>query len=509
MLVTESSWVADVPSVNRIKIRVLSEPFVFFYCLTHGIFFTTLPQVLLSKSCSQRFNQSVCDSLDNNLSMAQKDEVFSAAAVWNMILTTSNIVISLIFVLPFGASSDIISKKKLMLIPPILRGLQTLIFILDIQLETSYLEILVVGVCLTGLYGDILGALSLGAAYMADGTSDGPERTVRMIGLGACSYAGSGVGAFLSGILANQYGFTYSFILGFSICAINIVLVAFVLPSGTPREHCENHHQLALENSQDDRVTYVLVTTKQTFVSICRFARSYCFNAEGTQIWLLTVSYFFGLLCLEGESAIFALFLRHDPLNLSPLAVGEYILLLMAVRGVGGFLLFLVINATKMPDPHVVCLGFFSFIGTYVAMALSTTQTMLFSFSSFSIGYPLTLSGLRSCLTKRVKSSEHGTVLSFASFISLLGSIAMTFSINSLFKYTVSIFPGICILFLAGCAGLGLLLALVAFGLDKCSNYDSGHSKALSKEKQNEENVAVLPCTEKHPLLALQNCKKA
>ena len=72
--------------------------------------------------------------------MAQKDEVFPAAAVWNMILTISNVVISLIFVLPLGASSDIISKKKLMLTPPILRELQILTFIFDIQLKTTYLE---------------------------------------------------------------------------------------------------------------------------------------------------------------------------------------------------------------------------------------------------------------------------------------------------------------------------------------------------------------------------------
>ena len=497
---------SDGPSRNRMKIRLLSEPFVFFYCLTRGIYFTALPQVLLSKSCSQRFNQSICNSLDNSLSKAQKDEVFSTAAVWNMILTISNVVMSLIFILPFGASSDIISKKKLMLIPPILRGLQTLIFILDIQLETSYLEILVVGVCLTSLYGDIHGVLSLGAAYMADETPDGPERTVRMIGLGACSYAGSGIGAFLSGILANQYGFTYSFLLCVSICAVNIAFVVFALPDKPSRQHGEvQHPSSAQEKSQDDRTTYVLETTKQTFVSIYHFTRKYCFSKDGTAISLLISSYFFAILCLNGEATIVTLFIKHDPLSMSPLAVGEYILLLMAIRGFGGFLLFLVINATKLPDAYVVCLGFFSFIGTYVAMALSTTQTMLFSFSSFSIGYPLTLSGLRSCLTKRVDISEHGTVLSFASFISLLGSIAMTFSINSLFKYTVSIFPGICIFFLAGCGILGLVLSIVVAGLDNCVCCGFHQYEALTNEKLNKKSVSNKEPCEKIPLLALHN----
>ena len=508
MMATQSNWIAEAPSCTTMSIRLLSEPFIFLYTLTHGVLFTTMPQVLLYKSCLGKFNQTLCNSLDTKLSTAQKAQIFPVTAVWNMTMTVSNIVISLTWILPFGALSDIISKKKLMLIPPVLRLLQSLIFILDIQLDTSQLELLLIGACVTGLYGDIQGALSLGAAYMADGTSDGPERTARMIALGACSYAGSGIGAFLSGIVANKYGFTYSFVVSVAICIINIVLVIFVLPSEPWRHYGEHQHNSTQVESPDSALMYVLRATKQTFVSIYHFIKKYCFSADGTSICLLIFSYFFGVLCLNGETAIVTLFIKHSPLSLSSLAVGEYILLLMAVRGLGGFILFLLINGIKLADAYVVFLGFFSFIGTYVAMALSSTQTMLFSFSSLSIGYPLTLSGLRSCLTKRVKVSEHGTVLSFASFVSLLGSIAMTFSISSLFKYTSEIFPGICILLLAGCGSLGLILALVVAGLDKCSCLDSEAYERLSNDKTSEKSLAIKEPQENYPLLKLHNRRK-
>ena len=509
MSVTKSHWVADGLSSTRIKLRLFSEPFIFLYCLTHGIYFTILPQLLLSKSCHNRFNQSLCYSSEDNLSRTENAEMFSEAAVWNMILTTSNFTISLACILPFGTLSDIVSKKKLMLIPPSLRGLQCLMFILDIQLKTSSIDLLITAVCLTSLYGDIIGALSLGSAYMADAVPDGPHRTVRMIGLGACSYAGSGVGAFVSGILANKYGFTYSFILSFSICTVNIVLVLIVLPTEPQDQWGSGQHPIVHVDPNESKLEYVVNATKQTFVSILHFAKKYFFKVSGIQMWLLTVSHFFGIQCLDGESAIVTLFVKHGPLSFSPLVVGEYILLLMAVRGVGGFLLFLVINATKMSDAYVVFLGFFSFIGTYVAMALSTTQTMLFSFSIFSIGYPLTLSGLRSCLTKRVSVSEHGTVLSFASFISLLGSIPMTFSINSLFKYTADIFPEICILFLAGCAVFGMILALVSFGMDKCSDRFIGQYESLTNNRCNDEFIITSDPGEKdHLLLLSSSCKK-
>ena len=466
----ESHSAADSLSSSRTKLRVFSEPFIFLYCLTHGVYFTTLPQLLLYKSCCNRFNQSLCNSNENHLSKAQNAEVFSEAAFWNMILTTCNVAVSLTCILPFGTLSDIICKKTLMLVPPTLRAVQCLILIIDIHYKTSNAQLLIIAVCSTGLYGDILGALSLGSAYMADVVPDGPQRTVRMIGLGACSYAGSGAGAFLSGIVANKYGFAYSFILGSLICVINIVLVIIVLPAEFQDQCGNDQHPLIHVEPEGSQLEYVFKATKQTFVSIYHFTRKYCCKVEGIQVWLLTVSYFFGTLCLDGEAAIVTLFIKHSPFSFSPLVVGEYILLLMAVRGVGGFLLFLVINATKMADSYVIFLGCFSFIGTYVSIAFSETKTMLFSFSAFSIGYPLTLSGLRSCLTKRVSAAEHGTVLSFASFVSLLGSIAMTFSINSLFKYTADIYPGICMLFLAGCATFSMLLALVSFGLGKCSS---------------------------------------
>ena len=499
---SESRTFEEVIQHKAMKLRVLSEPFILLYTLTHGIYFTTLPQVLLYKSCLGNFNQSLCKSLDTRLSKVQQSPIFSETTVWNMTIAVSNVVISLIFILPFGTLSDIISKRKLMLIPPVLRLLQSLIFILDIQLQTSYIQTLLTGACLTGLYGDALGALSLGAAYMADGTSDGPERTARMIGLSACIYAGTGIGAFLSGVVANKYGFTYSFVVSVAICIINIVLVIFVLPSEPWRHYGEHIHSGNGEGIQDNPVKHALKATKQTFINISRFATKYCFKSEGTQIWLFTMSYFFGIVCLHAEFAIVALFLKHDPLNFSPLLIGEYTLLTMAVRGVGGFLLFLLVKSIKLADAYVVSLGFFSFIATYITMALSSTQTMLFAFSSLSTGYPLTLSGLRSCLTKRVSMSEHGTVLSFASFVSLLGSVPMMFSINSLFKYTAEISPGISILFLVGCSAIGLILAVVAVDLDKCSNRFTHHHARSSIKKKGEDSAAESDTTEKYPLVS-------
>ena len=488
--------------------RVLSEPFILLYTLTHGIYFTTLPQVLLYKSCLGKFNQSLCNSLDTSLSKAQKSQIFSQTAIWNMTISVSNVVISIICMLPFGTLSDVISKKTLMLVPPILRLLQSLVFILDIQMQTSYIQTLLIGACLTGLYGDALGAISPGAAYMADGTSDGPERTARMIGLGACSYAGSGIGAFLSGIVANKYGFTYSFVVSVAICIINIVLVIFVLPSEHWKQHGEHIHSGNGEEIQDNPVKHALKATKQTFINIFRFARKYCFKSEGTQIWLFTMSYFFGVLCLRAEIEILPLFLRHDPLNFSPLLIGEYTLLLMAVRGVGGFLLFLLVNSIKLADAYVVSLGFFSFIGTYIIMALSSTKTMLFAFSSLSTGYPLTLSGLRSCLTKRVSMTEHGTVLSFASFVSLLGVVPMTVSVNILFKYTAEISPGIALLLLVGCSTVGEILALVAFGLEKCTNPSTLHHESSEIKKNSGESEDEQNAMEIDPLVSSYESKK-
>lgn len=508
MLVSTNDWAQEKHVGCKQKYRVLSEPFIVLYTLTHGILFTTVPQVLLSKSCQTKYNESLCNSIDSNVYKAERADAFSIAAVWNSALTITTITISCLFILPFGALSDMISKRKLMIIPPTLRALQSLIFILGIQLKGPHMELFVIGAGLTGIYGDINGALNLGSSFMAGGTPDSTERTVRLIGLGACTYAGSGIGAYLSGILANKYGFTYSFILSTSISLINIALVIFVVPNEDSRQMIDMQSRPNQEITQSDRCMYIFKATKQTFVGIFQFTRRYCFSKESSTIWMLLASYFFAILCLNGETTIITLFVKHSPLSLSPVLLGEYVLLLMAVRGFGGFVLFLLISCLTLADSFVVFLGFLSFIGTYVSMGLSHTQNQLFGFASLSVGYPLTLSGIRSCLTKKVTAAEHGIVLSFASFISLLGSIIMSYTISSLFKYTAEIFPGICMLFLAGWSSLGLIFALVASGVDRCSCAAENENGEVPDEAFYGQSSKPNNRLEKMPLLNLHNRKK-
>lgn len=484
----EANGVASESPVNgQRKNYILSEPFVFLYTLTHGIYFTTLPQVLLSKRCKEKFNETICDAINDKKYKSEQAGIFADVAVWNMGIIIATAIVSLICILPFGSLSDIVSKKKLMLFPTILRGLQCVLFIIDIQLNIPSIALLVTGAGITGLYGDINGALTLGASYLADCTSAGPERTVRMIGVGACSYAGSGVGAYLSGLVAERYGFTYSFILGFSICILNAFIVVFVLPGDKGQQAKEFLNESGQQKHGREQLSYAIRATKHTFVSIFKFARRYCTSRKGYSMWLLITAYFFSIVCLNGEATIFALYLKHSPFTFSPFLIGVYMLLLMAVRGVGGFILFLVIYRFSLADSYVTILGLFSFIGTYLTMALSTTRTQLFAFSLLSLGYPLPLSGIRSCLTKKVDVSEHGTVLSYACFVALIGVLLTTFSINALFKYTVEIFTGTCMLFLAGSSVLALIMFLIACGVDRFSNAANESYQQLSDAKETDE----------------------
>ena len=470
------------------KKYLASEPYILLYASSGGIYLTTMPQILMMKSCHMRFNDSVCNMLGNDLYKSEETQVYHAVTKWNTIIIAATFLVSMLCIMPFGALSDIVSKKKLMLFPPIACILQSLILVLSIKLKIKALELLVVAACVTGLCGDFLGTLTLASSYIADATSDGSARTARMIAIGFCTYAGHGLGAFFSGIISKNYDFAYPFILSISLSFVNVVYVLLILPevSLSNLDGIQNEDVDSLR--KDGRCRQVIDIAKQTLVNIYSFVKKYSKNmkGEGKEIWFLIFAYFFTIISLGGENTIIILYVKHTPLSFSSYLVGLYILSLMVVRGVGGLFSLLIMRWLRVNDGIVAIVGFFGIIGTYISMALSTSSTELFGCTSFSLTYSLTLPAIRSSLTKRVSSSEYGTALFFTAFFSMTGNIIMIFSINILFDRTARIFHGTAMLFLAGCSFIGMLFAITV------SLIDYRKSTVETPSSQTEESVKVL-----------------
>ena len=111
---------------------------------------------------------------------------------------------ALIFILPMGSLSDLIPKKKVLLVIPLALMLQSTIYLMSAKFQESHLAILALGSSVTGIFGDLQGGLSLANSFMAEMTTVGTVRTVRMTILTGLAYVGIGIGATFAGFLMDN-----------------------------------------------------------------------------------------------------------------------------------------------------------------------------------------------------------------------------------------------------------------------------------------------------------------
>ncbi len=137
---------------------------------------------------------------------------------------------------------------------------------------------------------------------------------------------------------------------------------------------------------------------------------------------------------------------------------------LECVRGFAVILVALIsIKLFQPSDQFSIITGQINVMLFFAAAGLSSKLQTLFAITPLTMCSPLALSGLRSAVTKLVLPEEHGTVLSFVGFSSLIGMSILTFAANKVFQATATYFSGACIILHAGVCFVGFIFTLLAF----------------------------------------------
>ena len=459
----------DLPA--RRTVYCATEPFIFLFIFSYSVHTTVLPQLTVSKICHEHYNSTVCSSLKLGKFSKQEQVVFAKAAMWNMVLFGLIFVPGLIGILPFGALSDLLSKRKLLLLPATTYGLQSIVYILC-ALYSKHVSTLIFGAILTGFYGDIQGGIVLSNAYMADVTEKNEDRTFRLVVIEGLTQFGLACGSFTSGIMLQKFGFQYAFALSLTASTLNIIYVIFFLP----RSHeVEGYDQLVHDTQQHstslEQATFLF---KETLYKVVIFIKKYFGSMSGLRVSLTVVAAFFLCAAVQGEVAILVLYFKHTPLSLSADDIGLYMFAFYLVRAVGIFLPYICSRFTKLPDSVVMICGALSFISTYAALAFCSTKQQLFRILPLAAGFSWTMSGLRAFLTKITHESESGLALSFLGIVCILGTVMTIFLLNPIFKATASFFPGLSILVLSFSSFLGLVFIVIVTCIKTSGEEDGG-----------------------------------
>eukprot|EP00794_Sanderia_malayensis_P015213 gene15213-16784_t len=475
--------------------KIATEPFLFLYCISLGVSLSLTPQLIVSKICHSIYgNQTICSKLSSGNYKLQEKLVYEKVATWNMINFAFIYIPSAFSTLFIGSLSDFISKKKILLLVPLATTLQSIIYIITANNMSSSLWLLVFGSSVTSLFADVQGAIMLAYSYMADVTAAENNRTVRMNILEGMIFLSLGFGSYSVGKLLTTYGFVIAFSLGLSASAANFIYVAFLLPdniSHNKQENSMDDPSTSSKTSISDMIKHLSNNVKMACSSINKFAIKYIFSWEKKAVWIMLLAAFFTNTAILGENVIAIVFLKHRPLALSPDQIGTFLLLLQLIRGTGVMVVAVItVKFFKPSDPWLIIVGQISVISIFTAVGFSSNLTTLMGVTPLAIGFSLAMSGLRSALTKLVLPEEHGTVLSFVAFASLIGITIMTFSANKVFQATSMYFAGACIVMLAAVCLVGVFFTIVAF------YYSAGDKLAESLHKKDhdaiEEHVALL-----------------
>ena len=473
--------------------KCASEPFLFLYMLALGANLSLIPQLTVSKLCYEKYNDTVCSNLGSKKFRFEENVVFKGAATWNTVIFLSVYIPAMFGILPTGALSDLVCKRKILLLPPLATVFQCILFICCARYQSIHVGFLAFGASMTSSFGDIQGAVMMAYTYMASVTNCDNHRTLRMAILEGSLFLGQGLGSYIAGILLKTFGFVAAFSFSLSASLANFLFIVLLLPE-IPKSEAEEVKDSENSLSISGICTTCLRTMKQASVNVIVFARRYFPSPKGRGIILLLAAAFFINSAVLGESVIITLFVKHSPLRLSPQQIGLYYLILHTTRGIG--ICILAVIAAKLFKPSdcvVITIGLCSLIATHTSLAFATTKQMLYGFTMFSIAFPYAMSGIRAYLTKMVSNEEHGTALSFVALISLIGVNIMTFAANALFKATAHIFPGCSILLLS----LASFVALVIIALLFCITRKSEEKNNLIEEKEGIESNELYPLLEK------------
>ena len=377
--------------------------------------------------------------------------------------------------------------------------IQNIIFLFCSYYMNSSLLFLCLGNSFAALFGEFPGVIALCYGFIADVTKDQKmsSRISRMAFIDcAINMAGIPAGLF-AGQLLKQVGFTAVF--GLSI-ALNVALLAYIIffiPSSTKPSVQE---VISSGNSVEEQPANIETSSEEMNsnikkesggktngqFSLSNESLSNDLNVKNQISWdlfkphkqiylvykLITgkerrhlilpplIAFIFIIYGFVGELTITSLYLKSDPLALSPDFVGYYYATQAVIRSLGVVLTTQIATRVfKASDINVLLFGTLSQILCYVLIGFSKEATTVFVSNIIGFGVPVGLSLSRSYTSKHVPSEQVGTLMAAFESIDALSFTTNLISIQ-VFNATLDKFPGAVFLFLAGCSFVGLCITI-------------------------------------------------
>ena len=455
-------------------------PFTFIQIVALSANYYLVPQFIVYKLCHNTFNQTVCSHLDRIQFRKENNYIFEKAAMWNALVNFAGFFPSIFIVLPLGAMTDLVSKKKMLLLPAVFSILSCLINLCSSVFITTHMGFVALASFVTCIFGELHGGIMLCCAYAASASPENRTLTITMTI--ATVWSGFSIGSLILNYLARYYGYSSAFLFAVISLIVNILYALVLIPS------IDDIDTRTVQGEKYGFLSNLKEHIKDTWIHLTSFIKKYISHSKDNTILLLLIAAFFFLTSFGGERVLVTLVLKNTPLSLKPDQIGIYIATFEFSRVFGLIVLAFVVKRCFNPSDYMMMfMGAISTIITYTIISLSRTTLILYMSIIPAIWQSFFSPAVRSKLTKLVEADEYGAVLSFVGIIQVFSNLVMSLAGNALYAATAKVYSGFSILLMSGsCLVCLAILCYVYFIKDLKVNAVNDDHTLLSKENINE-----------------------
>lgn len=416
--------------------RMTVEPVLFLYMFCFFMSFPLIQQLAFKKICLEKYDTETC----KNLTKADEDFVQGHTSQWILHQSIALAVPSIFASLIYGSWSDKAGRKLILVLPSIGGALLYVSHILNSVFMSLDVNLILIGVFISGLFGGFATTLLGVFSYISDIT-DKVQRTSRIAVLESMTFLGATAGNLLGGVLVDHGSFMAAFGVCLAVNLITILYIWFLLPeSYFPEDDREVKCSLIVVHVYNHLKKSLQVLTKQRPRHQRRNVLVVIFGAMS-----------FVLIIFAGYNDITPLYSKHSPRNFSPSLIGYLMAEVSFIRGLGTVLVIpLLAKLFKWSDFVIATAGASVTIGFYIFLALSSKKWMMFVAGLLAIGSAMPVPCLRSFLSKQVESSELGSLFAVVASLEVVETLLGSLIFNSIYTATVSRQPGFCYFLISG-----------------------------------------------------------
>ena len=454
-------------------------PFIFIQMVSVSALYFIVPQLVIFKVCYRTFNITVCSHLGKF--RAEETRVFDEAAAWNAVIHFAALCPALIITLPLGALTDLVSKKKMLLVPAIANIISCLIHLCCSIFMNTHVGFLAVSSFITSIYGELYGCGMLCCVYSSSVTSSG-DRSKVLAAVIISSQCGLGIGSLVGNYLLRYYGYATAFLFVETSLIIGLFHAIVVIP---PIDDFGKKH---IDGGTHNIWNNFKLHMTDTLVHLMSFLRRRVLNSKDKTILLLLVAAFFPMSSYGGERALFPLFLKHSPLSFTADKIGIFVTLTECGRALGLMILVPILEKHLGSSDYTSMIT--ACLSVFISLAiLSFSKTVFMAYLSIIFAIPsLLLSpAVRSKVTKLVSTEEYGVALSFVGLVGNLGSFILAVGANGLFVATVKVFTGFSLLLMGSTSLISLIILLyIVFTKEREGSTDDNYNEVSTNGDDSE-----------------------